>query len=132
MLVLPVLASSAESVLCRTVGFVIGFSTFLMGCVDYSRLREGSATRLSEIIVDKCVSKYASSSHSSWMISNEFIQVSWTNIPLLPTLPRILYLANHFIHPGHSPSHRHVQFLHASPQDTRRKPSNDAIYPILT
>jgi autophagy-related protein 9 len=42
----------------RTMGFVIGFSTFLMGCVDYSRLRDGNPTHLSEVIVDRCVSKY--------------------------------------------------------------------------
>jgi autophagy-related protein 9 len=42
----------------RTMGFVIGFSTFLMGCVDYPRLRDGNATHLSQVIVDRCVSKY--------------------------------------------------------------------------
>ncbi|KAF9454588.1 APG9-domain-containing protein [Macrolepiota fuliginosa MF-IS2] len=42
-----------------TVGFVIGFSTFLLGCIDYSKLREGSATHLSQVIVDKCVSKFS-------------------------------------------------------------------------
>ncbi|XP_006458033.1 hypothetical protein AGABI2DRAFT_183133 [Agaricus bisporus var. bisporus H97] len=41
-----------------TMGFVIGFSTFLMGCVDYSRLRDGKHTHLSEVIVDRCVSKF--------------------------------------------------------------------------
>ncbi|KAJ3559993.1 hypothetical protein NP233_g11118 [Leucocoprinus birnbaumii] len=42
-----------------TVGFVIGFSTFLLGCVDYSKLRhEPATTRLSEVVVDKCVSKF--------------------------------------------------------------------------
>ncbi|KAI6127755.1 putative transmembrane protein [Pisolithus croceorrhizus] len=40
-----------------TVGFVIGFSTFLLGCVDYSRLGQHDATRLSDIVVDHCVTK---------------------------------------------------------------------------
>lgn len=44
----------------RTVGFVIGFSTFLLGCVDYSRIRHDKATRLSEVLVSRCVSRYAS------------------------------------------------------------------------
>jgi autophagy-related protein 9 len=42
-----------------TVGFVIGFSTFLLGCVDYSRIREDEITRLSDVVVDRCVSKFS-------------------------------------------------------------------------
>ncbi|KZT09581.1 APG9-domain-containing protein [Laetiporus sulphureus 93-53] len=42
-----------------TVGFVIGFSTFLLGCVDYSLIRSNKATRLSDIIVDRCVSRFS-------------------------------------------------------------------------
>lgn len=41
----------------RTVGFVIGFSTFLLGCVDYSRIRPEGITRLSELVVTRCVSR---------------------------------------------------------------------------
>lgn len=41
----------------RTVGFVIGFSTFLLGCVDYSRIRPDGDNRLSDIIVGRCVSR---------------------------------------------------------------------------
>lgn len=40
------------------MGFVIGFSTFLLGCVDYSLLTRDEVTRLSDVIVDRCVSKY--------------------------------------------------------------------------
>ncbi|KAG0697005.1 putative transmembrane protein [Suillus ampliporus] len=42
-----------------TVGFVIGFSTFLLGCVDYSRIREVEVSRLSDVVVDRCVSKFS-------------------------------------------------------------------------
>ncbi|KAL4244893.1 Autophagy-related protein 9 [Abortiporus biennis] len=42
-----------------TVGFVIGFSTFLLGCVDYSRIRHEQATRLSEVVVPRCVSRFS-------------------------------------------------------------------------
>ncbi|EIN07043.1 APG9-domain-containing protein [Punctularia strigosozonata HHB-11173 SS5] len=42
-----------------TVGFVIGFSTFLLGCVDYSRIRHEGITRLSEVVVDRCVSRFS-------------------------------------------------------------------------
>ncbi|KAI0040133.1 APG9-domain-containing protein [Auriscalpium vulgare] len=40
-----------------TVGFVIGFSTFLLRCVDYSRIRPEEVTRLSDVVVDHCVSR---------------------------------------------------------------------------
>ncbi|KAH8099544.1 APG9-domain-containing protein [Cristinia sonorae] len=42
-----------------TIGFVIGFSTFLLGCVDYSRIRPEQATRLSEVVVPYCVSRFS-------------------------------------------------------------------------
>ncbi|THH31111.1 hypothetical protein EUX98_g3059, partial [Antrodiella citrinella] len=42
-----------------TVGFVIGFSTFLLGCVDYSRIRHEQATQLSEVVVPYCVSRFS-------------------------------------------------------------------------
>lgn len=42
-----------------TVGFVIGFSTFLLGCVDYSSIGRDEVTHLSDVVVDHCVSKYA-------------------------------------------------------------------------
>lgn len=44
-------------ILRSTVGFVIGFSTFLLGCVQYSRIRLEHVTRLSDVVVDRCVSK---------------------------------------------------------------------------
>ncbi|KAF9067555.1 autophagy protein Apg9-domain-containing protein [Rhodocollybia butyracea] len=42
-----------------TIGFVIGFSTFLLGCIDYSRIHPDKQMRLSEAIVDRCVSKFS-------------------------------------------------------------------------
>lgn len=43
----------------RTFGFVISFSTFLLGCVDYSRIRHEreQMTRLSDVVVDRCITK---------------------------------------------------------------------------
>ncbi|GAA5965569.1 hypothetical protein JCM21900_005159 [Sporobolomyces salmonicolor] len=38
-----------------TVGWVIGFSTFLMGCIDYPRLWHSN--HLSDVVVPKCVSR---------------------------------------------------------------------------
>ncbi|WAQ88196.1 hypothetical protein PtA15_9A322 [Puccinia triticina] len=40
-----------------TVGFVIGFSIFLFGCIDYSILR--SSHHLHEVIVPQCVSRFS-------------------------------------------------------------------------
>lgn len=42
----------------RTVGFVIGFSTFLLGCLDYSKFRHQKVNHLSDVVIDRCVSKY--------------------------------------------------------------------------
>lgn len=40
----------------RTVGWVIFFSTFLLGCIDYSLLWQSH--HLSEVVVDHCVSRF--------------------------------------------------------------------------
>ncbi|KAH9812386.1 autophagy protein Apg9-domain-containing protein [Melampsora americana] len=40
-----------------TVGFVIGFSTFLVGCIDYSTLRESH--HLEEVIIPRCVTRFS-------------------------------------------------------------------------
>ncbi|KAG6844926.1 hypothetical protein H0H87_002410 [Tephrocybe sp. NHM501043] len=42
-----------------TVGFVIGFSTFLLGCIDYSQIRHGKPTQLSHVVIDRCVSRFS-------------------------------------------------------------------------
>ncbi|KAI0306296.1 autophagy protein Apg9-domain-containing protein [Multifurca ochricompacta] len=42
-----------------TFGFVICFSTFLLRCVDYSRIHPDAVTRLSDIVVDRCVSRFS-------------------------------------------------------------------------
>ncbi|KAF8798110.1 APG9-domain-containing protein [Phlegmacium glaucopus] len=42
-----------------TVGFVIGFSTFLLGCINYTGLRHKDHTRLSDIVVDHCISRFS-------------------------------------------------------------------------
>ncbi|KIJ35722.1 hypothetical protein M422DRAFT_180387 [Sphaerobolus stellatus SS14] len=44
-----------------TVGFVIGFSTFLLGCIDYPRIRRDRdhISHLGDIIIEKCISKFS-------------------------------------------------------------------------
>ena len=64
-LVLVIIVNLSHSVpptnftVSRTVGFVIGFSTFLLGCIDYSRIRPDHTTRLSDVVVSRCVSKFS-------------------------------------------------------------------------
>ena len=53
----PLYRAHISHILRSTVGFVIGFSTFLLGCVEYSRIRPEHVTRLSDVVVDHCVSK---------------------------------------------------------------------------
>ncbi|UZJ52110.1 hypothetical protein CBS101457_001430 [Exobasidium rhododendri] len=40
-----------------TIAFVIGFSTFLVGCVDYSQIKHDG--KLSDVIVDRCFSRFS-------------------------------------------------------------------------
>lgn len=40
-----------------TIGFVIGFSTFLFGCIDYTKIQQHG--QLSNIIVPQCVSRFS-------------------------------------------------------------------------
>ncbi|KAG9012557.1 autophagy protein atg9 [Tulasnella sp. 427] len=40
-----------------TVGFVIGFSTFLLGCVDYSKVHKDGTGQLGDLIIHNCVSR---------------------------------------------------------------------------
>ncbi|KAF8136485.1 putative transmembrane protein [Boletus edulis] len=42
-----------------TVGFVITFSTFLLGCIDYNRITSGKATHLSDAVIDHCVARFS-------------------------------------------------------------------------
>ncbi|KAG8704716.1 autophagy protein atg9 [Ceratobasidium sp. 394] len=42
-----------------TVGFVIGFSTFLLGCVDYSLIRHTGTTQLADVVIPHCVSRFS-------------------------------------------------------------------------
>ena len=48
----------AVLILSRTMGFVIGFSTFLLGCIDYSRIVPDKSLRLSDVVVKHCVARF--------------------------------------------------------------------------
>ncbi|MCO5599876.1 hypothetical protein L7F22_053983 [Adiantum nelumboides] len=40
-----------------TIAFVIGFSTFLVGCVDYSKIKHDG--QLSDVVVHQCISRFS-------------------------------------------------------------------------
>ena len=46
-----------------TVGFVIAFTTFLWGCIDYSKLPRigegGKGGRLHDVMIPQCLARYA-------------------------------------------------------------------------
>ncbi|KAF9246404.1 putative transmembrane protein [Melanogaster broomeanus] len=42
-----------------TVGFVISFSTFLLGCIDYGRITRDNVNHLSDVVIDHCVTKFS-------------------------------------------------------------------------
>jgi|ERR1700722_593458 len=98
----------------RTVGFVIGFSTFLLGCVDYSRIRPEGITRLSDVVVPRCVAKYyllVVDPSASLTHVNQVLRLH--TLPFSP-LHSVLHLANCVVCNGCHSVDRHVQFLHLS------------------
>ncbi|THH10276.1 hypothetical protein EW145_g1440 [Phellinidium pouzarii] len=42
-----------------TIGFTIFFSTFLLNCIDYSRIKPEGITRLSDVMVNHCVARFS-------------------------------------------------------------------------
>lgn len=59
-----------DDLICRTVGWVIVFSTFLLGCVDYGRIYQSH--NLAEIVVPQCVHR---SVGSALLVRDNHIQV---------------------------------------------------------
>ncbi|KAG9127405.1 autophagy protein atg9 [Ceratobasidium sp. 392] len=55
-----------------TVGFVIGFSTFLLGCVDYSRIRHTGTTQLADVVIPHCVSRFSGFTWLFFMLFGAF------------------------------------------------------------
>lgn len=114
----------------RTVGFVIGFSTFLLGCVDYSHIRHGRATRLSEVVVSRCVSRWVTVIHlieciPSTSISPRFSGFTflffllfttfflWQIISYVLSIMRLMDMYRFYTHLLHIPDVR--SFLYLSP-----------------
>jgi len=77
------------------VGWVISFSTFLIGCVDYPKLWH--ADKLSDAVVSKCVSRYdtlllTQSGIDSADVRASDRQVIWINFLTFRVVHRFLRL----------------------------------------
>ncbi|CAL1705532.1 unnamed protein product [Somion occarium] len=71
-----------------TVGFVIGFSTFLLGCIDYSRIKPERATRLSHVVVSRCVSKFSGFTFLFFLLFTAFL--AWQIMTYVLSIMRLV------------------------------------------
>ncbi|KAF9013922.1 autophagy protein Apg9-domain-containing protein [Cyathus striatus] len=79
-----------------TVGFVTGFSTFLFGCIDYSKIRHEKANRLADVVIDRCVSKF---SGLSFLLFILFIVIYvWQILAFVLDIPRLVELYKFYTH----------------------------------
>ncbi|KAI0636593.1 APG9-domain-containing protein [Trametes polyzona] len=79
-----------------TVGFVIGFSTFLLGCVDYSRIRPDKVTRLSEVVVKRCVSRFSGFTLLFFMLFTAFF--AWQLVSYALSMMRLVDMYRFYTH----------------------------------
>ncbi|THU88587.1 putative transmembrane protein [Dendrothele bispora CBS 962.96] len=79
-----------------TVGFVIGFSTFLLGCIDYSRIHPEKQMRLSEAIVGRCVSKFSGFTFLFFILFTAFYV--WQIVSFVLGVKRLVDMYNFYTH----------------------------------
>lgn len=79
-----------------TVGFVIGFSTFIFGCIDYSRIHPDKSMRLSDAIVDRCVTKFSGFTLLFFLTFTAFYV--WQIVSFVLALQRLRVLYNFYTH----------------------------------
>ncbi|KAF9473774.1 APG9-domain-containing protein [Pholiota conissans] len=79
-----------------TAGFVIGFSTFLLGCIDYSSLRQHKHTRLSDVIVPRCVSRFSGFTFLFFLLFTAFY--IWQIISYILGIIRLVDMYNFYTH----------------------------------
>ncbi|EIW60231.1 APG9-domain-containing protein [Trametes versicolor FP-101664 SS1] len=84
-----------------TVGFVIGFSTFLLGCVDYSRIRHDKVTRLSEVVVKRCVSRFSGFTLLFFVLFTAFFV--WQLVSYVLNMLRLVDMYRFYTHLLHIP-----------------------------
>ncbi|KAF5315923.1 hypothetical protein D9611_004792 [Ephemerocybe angulata] len=79
-----------------TVGFVIGFSTFLIGCIDYSKFRIQKVHRLSDAVIDRCVSKFSGFTLLFFMLFTAFYV--WQIVSYVLSVMRLVDMYNFYTH----------------------------------
>ncbi|KAJ7775186.1 putative transmembrane protein [Mycena metata] len=79
-----------------TVGFVIGFSTFLLGCVDYSRIRHEQSMKLADVVVSRCVSKFSGFTLLFFILFIAFYV--WQIVSFVLSVFRLVDMYNFFTH----------------------------------
>ncbi|KAJ6453493.1 putative transmembrane protein [Mycena vitilis] len=79
-----------------TVGFVIGFSTFLLGCVDYSRIRPDKSMKLSDVVVGRCVSHFSGFTLLFFILFIVFY--AWQLVSFVLSIFRLVDMYNFFTH----------------------------------
>ncbi|KAI0664761.1 APG9-domain-containing protein [Cubamyces menziesii] len=84
-----------------TVGFVIGFSTFLLGCVDYSRIRPDKVTRLSDVVVKRCVSRFSGFTLLFFVLFTAFF--AWQLVSYVLSMMRLVDMYRFYTHLLHIP-----------------------------
>ncbi|KAF8559694.1 putative transmembrane protein [Imleria badia] len=84
-----------------TVGFVIAFSTFLLGCIDYNRITRDKVTLLSEAVVDRCVSKFSGVTLLFFLLFTAFY--IWQIISFAFEVVRLVDMYHFYTHLLHIP-----------------------------
>ncbi|KIL69852.1 hypothetical protein M378DRAFT_184229 [Amanita muscaria Koide BX008] len=79
-----------------TVGFVIGFSTFLLGCIDYSRIRSSGAQRLSDVVIERCISRFSGFTLFLFLLFTAFY--IWQIVNFISSIRRLVVLYNFYTH----------------------------------
>ncbi|KAF9264131.1 APG9-domain-containing protein [Marasmius fiardii PR-910] len=79
-----------------TIGFVIGFSTFLLGCIDYSKINPEKQMRLGDAIVQHCVSRFSGFTFLFFMLFTAFY--IWEIITFVISLRRLVDMYNFYTH----------------------------------
>ena len=88
--------------------------------MDYSRIHPDQVTRLSDIVVERCVSRCVllCLAGSIAFLTALFPQILGVYAALLPPVLRLLCVANSGIRLEHHAARGHVPLLHLPPSDT--------------
>jgi autophagy-related protein 9 len=84
-----------------TVGFVIAFSTFLLGCIDYNRITRDKVTHLSEAVIDRCVAKFSGVTLLFFLLFTAFY--IWQIISFAFQVVRLVDMYHFYTHLLHIP-----------------------------